>query len=72
MVNISKAYLILELPVTDNSKDFSPSRFEDKEVSFQCLMFRYLMYSALYFMYVKKVFHCCSSRKELGSYCTIY
>ncbi|XP_021926152.1 N-acetylglucosamine-1-phosphotransferase subunits alpha/beta isoform X2 [Zootermopsis nevadensis] len=31
VVNISKAYLILELPLTDNSKDFSPSRFEDKE-----------------------------------------
>jgi hypothetical protein len=33
MVNASKAYLILELPFADNSKDLSPSRFEDKEVS---------------------------------------
>jgi hypothetical protein len=40
MVNISKAYLILELPVVDNSKDFLPSRFEDKEVSSYSLMFR--------------------------------
>jgi hypothetical protein len=33
VVNISKAYLILEIPLVYNSKDFSPSRFEDKEVS---------------------------------------
>jgi hypothetical protein len=33
MVNITKAYLILEVSLIDNSKDFSPSRFEDKEVS---------------------------------------
>jgi len=33
MVTTSKAYLILQLPFEDNSKDFSPSRFEDKEVS---------------------------------------
>ena len=32
-VNMSKAYLIMELPLIGNSKDFSPSRFEDKEVS---------------------------------------
>ncbi|XP_023723247.1 N-acetylglucosamine-1-phosphotransferase subunits alpha/beta isoform X3 [Cryptotermes secundus] len=31
IVNISKAYLILEIPLVYNSKDFSPSRFEDKE-----------------------------------------
>jgi hypothetical protein len=37
MVNISKAYLILEVPLIDNSKDFSPSRFEDKEVSSKSL-----------------------------------
>jgi len=33
MVTTSKAYLILQVPFEDNSKDFSPSRFEDKEVS---------------------------------------
>lgn len=33
MVTTSKAYLVLQLPFADNSKDFSPSRFEDKEVS---------------------------------------
>jgi len=33
MVTTSKAYLNLQLPFEDNSKDFSPSRFEDKEVS---------------------------------------
>ena len=32
-VTTSKAYLVLQLPFADNSKDFSPSRFEDKEVS---------------------------------------
>ncbi|KAJ4439262.1 hypothetical protein ANN_07382 [Periplaneta americana] len=31
LVNVSKAYLIMELPLLGNSKDFSPSRFEDKE-----------------------------------------
>ena len=37
MVNTNKAYLILELPYADNSKDLSPSRFEDKEVSSNAL-----------------------------------
>ncbi|PSN30812.1 hypothetical protein C0J52_26045 [Blattella germanica] len=30
-VNVSRAHLLMELPLIGNSKDFSPSRFEDKE-----------------------------------------